>query len=351
MSSHVSFAVRLSAALLIFAVGCTHTPFAPVAVPHDKTLPPSFEQIKRDPAEVKAELQALQKALPPEYTLRPGDVFAIVVDGHEELSRPQVTVLPSGSVSVAPVGYVKVIGLTFPQATRIFQEEFSKFVRNCNVVLEPVKIAPDCFAVSGMVNEPGIYPFVFGSCRIMDAIAMAKGFVCSSNEGNRFELADLANAYIVRNGKVLPVDFVEAVSKGNLLHNIPLMNGDYIHIPSLENGKIAVLGEVDDPDCFPYQPELTLLQALAYAGGLKVTHCRYVKVIRGGLKEPVVFDLDIRAIRHGETVDFKLEPRDIVFVPRDGISEWNVVIQQLLPTVQLVNGLAGPFGSPTLLYK
>ena len=57
--------------------------------------------------------------------------------------------------------------------------------------------------------------------------------------------------------------------------------------------------------------------------------------------------LYIRDIRHGYRMDFQLKPKDIVFVPRDGISEWNVVVRQLLPTIQLLNGLAGPFGSPS----
>ena len=75
-------------------------------------------------------------------------------------------------------------------------------------------------------------------------------------------------------------------------------------------------------------------------------------MIRGGLKNPVVFTLDIREIRYGRVMDFRLKPLDIVFVPRDAISEWNVLVSQILPSVQLLNGLAGPFGSPSsFLYK
>ena len=151
---------------------------------------------------------------------------------------------------------------------------------------------------------------------------------------------------------LLPVDFVEAIVKGNPLHNIPLMNGDAIHVPSLDNGKVAVLGEVGSPDCIPYQPGLTLLQAISYVGGLKETNSWYVKVIRGGLKNPVVFTLDIIEIQKGRRMEFSLKPRDIVFVPRSFISEWNVIVRQILPTIQLLNGLAGPFGSPSnFLYR
>ncbi|MBO4648846.1 MAG: SLBB domain-containing protein [Lentisphaeria bacterium] len=338
----------VAAVAALFLCGCATTPFAPVAVPNNSKILQKMQGPKPDPVKILAELNSLQKVTASDYVLQPGDTFAIVVDGQLEQSRPEVQVMPNGAISVAPIGYVKVGGLSIPQATAFLQKQYQKYIRNCNVILEPRKLKPDTVTISGTVMAPGVYPFVFGSFRLMDAIAAAKGFQTSGgNNGDRYELADLENAYIVRNGKVLPVDFVEAVTKGNILHNIPLMNGDYIHIPSLEGGKVTILGEVDEPDCIPYQPNLTLLQAIAYVGGLKETNSRDVKVIRGGLKNPVVFTLDIRDLRYGRVMDFPLKPRDIVFVPRDAISEWNVLIRQILPSIQVLNGLAGPFGSPS----
>ena len=338
---------------LLVLCGCATTPFAPVAVPNNSKILAKMEGPRPDPVKIRRELEALQRAKAPDYTLKPGDSFAIVIDGQTELSRPAVTIMPNGAISVAPIGYVKIAGLTLPAATSLLQKKYRNFIRNCNLVIEPLKLTPDTFTISGMVLSPGIYPFAFGSFRLMDAIATARGFQTSGgSNGDRYELADLENAYVIRNGKVLPVDFVEAATKGNILHNIPLQNGDYIHIPSLEGGKVTILGEVDEPDCIPYQPNLTVLQAIAFAGGLKETNSRDIKVIRGGLKNPVVFTLDIRDLRYGRVMDFPLKPRDIVFVPRDVISEWNVLVRQILPTIQLLNGLAGPFGSPSsFLYK
>ena len=344
--------VSAASAVLLLG-GCATTPFAPVAVPNNSTTYTRREGPKPDPKKIHAELVSLQKVKAPEYTLQPGDSFSIIIDGQPEAKPVTVVIMPNGAISVAPIGYVKIAGLTIPQATALLQKKYSKYLRECNIIIEPLKTTPDVYAISGAVNKPGINPFVFGNFRLNDALAMAGGFLVSSgNNGERFELADLENAYIVRKGKVLPVNFVESMIKKNFLHNIPIMNGDYIHIPSLIGGKVTVLGEVVDPDCFPYQPNLTLLQAIALAGGLKMTNSRDVKVIRGGLKNPVVFTLDIREIRYGRVMDFRLKPLDIVFVPRDAISEWNVLVSQILPSVQLLNGLAGPFGSPSsFLYK
>ncbi len=350
MNAVSRFLSLAGAAALCLLTACSTTPFIPVAVPESYSLRP---EPAVNHALQFAELEKLQRATPPEYLIAPGDAFSVVVDGHPNMSRPRVIIMPDGTISIAPIGSIKLAGLTLPAAGELLKSKYRKYLRECNVVLEPLELKNYTFTIGGMVTEPGIYPFVFGSFRLTDAVAMAKGLLFTGGTaGEKLLLSDLANAYIVRNGKILPVDFVQALEKGDPLYNIPIMNGDYIYIPSLESGKVTILGEVDEPDSVPYQPNLTVLQAIGLVGGLKETNSREIKVIRGGLKSPVVYTLDIRDMQRGRTMDFALKPKDIVFVPRDGVSEWNVIIRQILPTIQLLNGLAGPFGSPSsFLYQ
>jgi polysaccharide export outer membrane protein len=262
--------------------------------------------------------------------------------------------MPDGTISVSPIGSVKLAGLTLSKAGELLKSKYQKFLRECSVILEPLELKPYTFTIGGTVAAPGIYPFVFGNFRLTDAVATARGLL-SSETGNRdgkLILADLSNAYIARDGKVLPVDFVKAIEGRDFLHNIPIMAGDYIFIPSQESGKITVLGEVDEPDCIPFQPDLTVLQAIGLVGGLKETNSQEIKVIRGGLKNPMVYTVNIKDMQLGRSMDFALKPKDIVFVPRDGMSEWNLIVRLILPSIQMLNGLAGPFGSPSaLLYK
>lgn len=327
----------------LLLAGCVSAPFIPVAVPNSASLRP--EPGKDRSAEIE-ELFRLHKATPPAYVIAPHDTFALVVNNDAAMSRPQITVMPDGTVSIAPVGTVKLAGLTIPQACQVLREKYQKFIRNSNVFLEPQVLQNYTFTIAGMVKAPGIYPFVFGSFRLTNAIAAAQGLLTTGEKGDKQMLADLANSYIARNGRILPINFVEAVEKGNPLYNIPILNGDYIYIPSLEGGKITVLGEVAHPNCMPFQPNLTLLQAIGFSGGLRETNSRDIKVIRGGLKHPVVYNIDIKAMQMGRAMDFALKPKDIVFVPRDPVSEWNVLIRHILPTAQLLNAMAGPFGNP-----
>ncbi len=335
--------------LALFCTGCNNTPFAPIAVPRSTSI---RREIPPNPERQYAELERLQRATPGTYKISPNDVLAIAVEGQVELSRPNVVVMPDGSISVAPVGSLKVSGLTLPEAAAQLQKKYEKYVRDCRVVLEPVTLKPYRFTIGGTVTAPGIYPFAFGDFRLTDAIAMARGPLSMDVNGETLVLADLANAYISRQGRILPVDFSQALEHGNPLYNIPILDGDYIYIPSLVNEKITVLGEVSRPTCLTYQPDLTLLQVIGLVGGLKETNSRDIKVIRGGLKSPVVYNVNIKDMQRGGIMDFELKPKDIVFVPRDPVSEWNVMIRLILPTFQLLNSAAGPFGNPaSQLYK
>lgn len=154
----------------LLLAGCSSVPFAPVAVPEATML-------RREPPVNRtmeiAELKELQQAKAPEYRIAPGDSFALVVEGQEKLSRPQVTVLPDGTISVAPVGAVKLAGLTLTDAGQLLNRKYGRYIRNCNVVLEPVTLKNYTFTIGGTVTEPGIYPFTFGSFRLTDAVAMA----------------------------------------------------------------------------------------------------------------------------------------------------------------------------------
>ena len=68
------------------------------------------------------------------------------------------------------------------------------------------------------------------------------------------------------------------------------------------------------------------------------------------MNNTVVYTVDVDKILNGKMKDFKLEANDIIFVPQDGITKWNQLIRKVLPTLQFINLLAGPFGSTLLGY-
>jgi polysaccharide export outer membrane protein len=80
--------------------------------------------------------------------------------------------------------------------------------------------------------------------------------------------------------------------------------------------KIHVLGEVNKPGSFAYEPGMTIIQALAYAGSFtKLAGRNDVKVTRlspGGVQK---FTLRVGDMEKGEAPNFDLSPGDIVWVP------------------------------------
>jgi polysaccharide export outer membrane protein len=87
---------------------------------------------------------------------------------------------------------------------------------------------------------------------------------------------------------------------------------------------------------------MTLAEAIANAGGINpvTSNPARIYVFRSWSTEAMVYQLDAGspdALLIGDR--FALEPRDLVFVSASGVTRWNRVIQQLLPTRSVVNDL------------
>ena len=263
----------------------------------------------------------------------------------------QIIVTPDGFVSAPLIGPVKIGGLSLVEATEALKKQISQYIRKPLVSLIPIRINGYNFTIVGRVNVPGCYPISIGNTRLIDAVAMARGLSEGLFHGDTVELADLENAYISRDGRLLPVNFQKALLRGDPLHNIPLKNGDYIYIPSVMNSTVALLGQVGKPTYVGFKEGMTVLQALPYGGGLRETHSDEIKVIRGGLKNPVVYTVNVTKMQEGKIMDFPLQANDIVYVPADGISDWNVIVRKILPSLQGLSMLAGPFGNPSAYWS
>lgn len=351
MAKTISSLILFSmASMILLITGCSSTPFAPVAVPNAYSMRPTVK--KTNSASETETLQKLQQAKNPDYKIMPGDKFAFKIHDRDDLSRESIKVMTDGAISISPIGYVKIAGLTIPEASKLLSEKYRKYIREVEVVLEPTLTRCATVTVVGAVGKPGIYPISVGTTRISDAMALAGGVLSTTTDENEpLQLSDLEQAYIMRSGKILPVNFNKVMTDANWLHNIPVMDGDYIYVPSLENSRVTVLGEVREASCVIYQPNLTILQAIGKAGGLKDSRAKHLKLIRGGLKNPVVYNLNILDMQMGRIRDFALQPSDIVYVPKKSISDWNVMVKDVMVSILMLNTLAGPFGSPAQFYN
>ncbi len=89
-----------------------------------------------------------------------------------------------------------------------------------------------------------------------------------------------------------------------------------IRVIEANSRQITVLGEVEEPGSFPFTDGMTVVQAVALAGGLSENHAASRTTItreEGG--EQVVLRVPFSEISKGRAPNIELQPSDVIFVP------------------------------------
>ena len=163
----------------------------------------------------------------------------------------------------------------------------------------------------GAFRAPGRYAFDAGD-RLSDALALA---------GDMLEDARPATAVLVRrDGSSAQVDLQAIVQAPLDAANPMLADGDTILL-ARDSERVAVVGMVTRPGPITLEPNMTLMDALAAAGGWLQEKSRPQNTIlwRDSGLGPEMIEVDAAKLLQGE-VDAKnpvLSPGDIVFVPAD----------------------------------
>ena len=203
---------------------------------------------------------------PAEYVVGPQDVLNIAVFGEEDLKKT-VTLDADGSFDFPYAGRIKAAGLT----ARAIGEEVSKKLRtfyvNPQVSVEVAKFRSQNIFVFGQVHAPGQYPLT-GSLSVLEAIAAAGSpttaaashVIVSRPAGSQPRLPnDEAGG-----GSSLRITMKE-LQGGQFPPGFRLRDGDTVTIPKAET--IFVTGQVKMPGPYVIDGDLTVMQAIAMAGG------------------------------------------------------------------------------------
>jgi protein involved in polysaccharide export with SLBB domain len=192
--------------------------------------------------------------------------------------------------------------------------------------------------ILGRVQAPGIYPMT-GPTTLLEALSEAGGSLSLTSyqdqdaAGVGAELADLQRSFVVRNGKLLPVDFSRLLAEGDMSQNIYLQPDDFIYLPSAVAQDVYVLGAVTEPRLVAFHTGMTVAGAVAGAyGTLKEAYLSHVVVVRGSLSRPKVTVVDLKRALQGETNDVAVLPGDIVYVPLSPYRYINHYIDIILNT-------------------
>ncbi|HEX9136755.1 MAG TPA: polysaccharide biosynthesis/export family protein, partial [Nitrospirota bacterium] len=167
------------------------------------------------------------------YVIGDEDVLQISVWGNQELSVT-VPVRPDGKISVPLLGDVQATGVT-PQELKVkLEHDLSKYVK-----------APVVSIMVTAINSFKVYVFGEGITRTpgtgaSPGGATSAGVITLRKNTTLIQLlaqlgslknADLKNAYLLRRGQKLPIDFVQLIARGDIAQDIELASNDVIYIP------------------------------------------------------------------------------------------------------------------------
>jgi polysaccharide export outer membrane protein len=255
-----------------------------------------------------------EPAVSPEYRVGPGDVLEITVFGNDDLSRLS-TVQTNGSVALPLLGEVAIAGLTVGEIQRKLTTLLARdYLVNPQVEVKVKEYQSQFVSVVGEVNAPGRKP-LRGRTRLIDVLLDAGGltprasgeilitrFEGSFGDGNRTLRIRLNSS------SMTPVDQV------NL--ELILMSGDILTV--LPKYYVTVEGEVNRPNRYVIDGELTVTGAISMAGGLTRFGSSDVKVLRVDPQtgKTQILAVDLKSVRKGKQKDLLLMPNDTVSVSR-----------------------------------
>jgi polysaccharide export outer membrane protein len=244
-------------------------------------------------------------------------------------------VAEDGTIFYPYVGTVKVAGKTVADVRQILTRKISRTIADPQLDVRVAAFRSQRAYVVGEVATPGPQPLTDIPLTVVEAVNQAGGVTPE---------ADMVNVTLSRNGVVFDINLLSLYEQGDVSQDVLLQHGDILHIPNRIDQKVFVLGEVTAPSSYLMNKgRKTLSEALSDAGGvIQVSaNASRVFVIRGSARKTSIYYLNSEspdALVLGDK--FQLEPRDIVYVDTSGLTRWNRVVSQLLPTTQLLRNLS-----------
>lgn len=248
------------------------------------------------------------------YELGAGDVINFSLYGRPELDRPGFRIAPDGTISYLQAQNILVAGLTIDEARIAIEKGLSTNFRSPRVIITPQEVGSKRFTILGKVINKGVVTLE-RPITLVEAIANAGGIETGLFERNTIELADLDRSFVSRKGQQLPVDFRKLLNDGDMKQNIEIEPNDFIFIASSITNDYYVLGAVVNPGVQGFTPDATLVSAISRRGGLNDrAWTDRVLVVRGSFSKPETFVLSLKDILAAKENDFKLQPKDIVYI-------------------------------------
>ena len=139
---------------------------------------------------------------------------------------------------------------------------------------------------------------------------------------------------------VIWIDLEDLLDNGNMALNASIRNNDVVFVPRAEEEMAFVMGEVANPGAIQLKRGVSLVKGIMLAGGLTSdANPEMVFILRQNGDKGYVRKIDLKQIlERGELIqNYELLPDDIIYVGPKGIRKFNYAMEQLLPTLRVLN--------------
>ncbi len=310
-----------------------------MADPDDQKKNPLWQTFTTEPRKINdrfatvEEVLAMSETVPEQYRLGAGDKLDVRVWNRDDISTRDIVVAPDGTIAVPRIGIVNVKGRTVDEVVAEVSKRLSEYYDSPEVTIQISEYANNKAFVLGRVANPGIVKFT-GEGTLLEALALAGGLPVIEKE------AFLTKCAIIRGkNQIFWIDLRELLN-GNIALNAKIRNNDVIFIPESEDELVYVMGEVEKPAAHRLKSQITLMDAIMLSGGpTRNATLRHVYVVRQTPEGGVVRKVNVRHMVETAdfTTNFLLQDNDVVYVAESDIAAFNYMIEQISPTVQLLN--------------
>ena len=233
------------------------------------------------------------------YTVGEGDVLEIKVYENEDLSST-VRVSSSSTIRVPLIGEISIKGMTVSQIAAKIEALFADgYLVSPQVDVFISEHRSKKATILGQIRNPGQYE-VRGKVTFLEFISTAGGLTPDAGDSATIKRGN------GKKTKQIEIDLEKLIEGGDTSLNIPIQDNDNIYISKAKTYYVS--GEVNKPDSYKYERDLTVIKAITMAGGFsKIAAKNKVQIIRVINGKKNIFE-NVR-------MDEPVLPDDVIVVP------------------------------------
>jgi polysaccharide biosynthesis/export protein len=237
------------------------------------------------------------------------------------------------------VGRLKLGGLTEIESAALITQRIAGFVQKPQVSVRIQSFRSRRAYVQGEVRLPGLQIFTDIPMTLPEALSRAGGITPAG---------DQSMVLLTRKDRTTIVDLTALQALNVNPNRILLKDGDMVTVRNRDESKVYVTGEIARPSALVMRNgRLSLNEALGESGGMNLLSANpgQIYVIRKSEREePTVFHLDAKSPTALALADgFELKARDVVYVDRVPLVQWNRIISLILPSAQALSATSTGF--------